>query len=159
MAVSQEQQAPDQHTIDSAREQRADLHVVLVSLEEALAAPAPGRAAPWASRVHDRLVEVAAAFERHIAVTEGPKGLFDNVLRASPRLANGVERLRAEHGRIRGDIADLLVDVRELTRSEGPGADTLREQVLGLLTALARHRQLGADLVYECYAVDIGGGD
>ena len=41
------------------------------------------------------------------------------------------------------------------------GADDVagaREAVLGLLGAFARHRQLGADLVYEAYETDIGGG-
>ena len=34
----------------------------------------------------------------------------------------------------------------------------MRAELTALLVALARHRQRGADLVYEAYAVDIGGG-
>ena len=33
-----------------------------------------------------------------------------------------------------------------------------RVELTALLAALARHRQRGADLVYEAYAVDLGGG-
>ncbi len=33
----------------------------------------------------------------------------------------------------------------------------LRESVMEVLVDLARHRQQGADLLYEAYAVDIGG--
>ena len=36
--------------------------------------------------------------------------------------------------------------------------ERLRSVLTSLLVALARHRQRGADLVYEAYAVDIGGG-
>jgi hypothetical protein len=35
----------------------------------------------------------------------------------------------------------------------------MRDQVTTLLTDLVRHRQHGADLVYEAHAVDIGGSD
>ena len=35
----------------------------------------------------------------------------------------------------------------------------VREEALGLLQAIARHRQRGADLIYEAYSVDIEGGD
>ena len=37
-------------------------------------------------------------------------------------------------------------------------AEDLRVELTALLAALARHRQRGADLVYEAYAVDLGGG-
>ena len=35
--------------------------------------------------------------------------------------------------------------------------EAMRDRLLALLGTLARHRQRGADLVYEAYAVDIGG--
>lgn len=153
-------QIGDASLLDATRHQRSDLRTVVVRLEEALAAPAPGRPREWAGRVHERLVDVAAAFERHIAVTEGPDGLFDAVLRADPRLANAVSGLGNEHTDIRQSIADVLVMVRELART-GADGDTarVREAALDLLHRLSRHRQRGADLVYEAYAVDIGGGD
>jgi len=34
-----------------------------------------------------------------------------------------------------------------------------REAINQLLALLARHRQRGSDLIYEAYAVDIGGSD
>ena len=36
--------------------------------------------------------------------------------------------------------------------------DDLRTELTALLAALAKHRQRGADLVYEAFDVDIGGG-
>ncbi len=41
-------------------------------------------------------------------------------------------------------------------RSDDENA-AIREQALQLLTAIVRHRQLGADLLYEAYDVDVGG--
>lgn len=139
-----------------ARARRADLHEVIVALEQAIAAPAPRPA--WAQHVHDALVDVGAAFERHIAVVEGPGGLFEEVTAAAPRLANALELLRAEHMRIRAAITAALDAVR-LTPESTPSTDTGREAVLAVLERLMRHRQHGADVVYDAYALDIGSGD
>jgi hypothetical protein len=139
-----------------ARAKRAHLHEVIVALEEAIAAPAPRPA--WAQHVHDALVELGAAFERHIAVVEGPEGLFEEVTHAAPRLANALDRLRSEHQGIRGAIVSALDAVR-LTSGTSPATDDGREAVLGVLDRLMRHRQHGADVVYDAYAVDIGAGD
>lgn len=142
-----------------ARLRRADLHKVLVELEAALASPASGRIEEWSLRVHEGLVELGAAFERHIAVTEGPQGLFDEIRGFAPRLANGVDLLGREHRELRRAIGEALDAVQRIrtTRDEPPANG--RESVLDVLEQLMRHRQRGADLVYEAYAVDIGGGD
>jgi hypothetical protein len=145
--------------LEEARDKRADLHACIVSLEEAIAAPATGRALDWAMRVHDALVEVGAAFERHIAVVEGPEGLFDEVTNVAPRLTNALRQLADEHRVIRGLIAEALDSVRHIAGARGGAADQGRAAVLVVLEHLMRHRQLGADVVYEAYAVDIGTGD
>jgi hypothetical protein len=51
----------------------------------------------------------------------------------------------------------------QLATGPGPGeyddwSERKRADLTTLLVALARHRQRGADLVYEAYDVDIGGG-
>jgi hypothetical protein len=146
--------------LEAARDQRSELRATLTRFEKAIAAAVPGRALDWAAHAHDALVDVAAAFERHIAVTEGPEGLFDAVLRTSPRMANAVRTLGDEHVRIRDELADLLVTVRAVARSGDPAeALRVRERAVDVLAALSRHRQSGADLVYEAYAVDLGAGD
>jgi len=43
------------------------------------------------------------------------------------------------------------------TFAEEEWVDAQRDRLLALLGSLVRHRQRGADLVYEAYAVDIGG--
>lgn len=150
----------DSWLLETTRHQRSDLHIAAVRLEEALAAPAPGRLREWAAGVHDRMTEVSAALERHIVMTESADGLFDAVRRANPRLAKAVARLCVEHTELRNAIADGFAAVDALARSDDPaGAAGVRKQASDLLTELSGHRQRGADLVYEAYAVDIGGGD
>lgn len=147
------QQRRDTAALRAARARRADLHGVLVALEAALAKPVPGRVDEWCADVHEALVEVSATFERHIATTEAPDGLYAEIMASQPRLAGVLDRLRGEHTTIRETIAATLVSLRASPAS----ADDVREQVMNLLARLIRHRQHGADLVYEAYALDIGG--
>jgi hypothetical protein len=130
------------------------------ALENAVAAPTPGRAADWAHAVHETLVQLGASFERHIAITERPEGLFEEITKAAPRLAGGVAKLAQEHREIREAVARAIDAVRDRS-SVVPGNSLTegREAVLDLINRLMRHRQRGADLIYEAYQVDVGVGD
>jgi hypothetical protein len=141
-----------------ARAQRADLRESMLQLEHALARPAPGRVDQWSERVHDALIDLAATFERHIAVTEGDTGFLAEIREHSPRLINAIERLCAEHERIREELSSTLTHIRRMpAHADDDQVDELREHVTELVTDLVRHRQHGADLVWEAHAVDIGG--
>ena len=145
---------PDQVLLEALRRHRADLRESMNALEQALAAPVPGRPAAWAERVHVALVELSADFREHVEITEGPGGLYRGLLTTAARLSNAVARLTHEHAQIRELVEDLL------TRAVGPDvdyADRVRDLGMALLGRLVRHRQRGSDLVYEAYAVDIGG--
>jgi hypothetical protein len=141
--------------LDALRRLRAELRGSMGALELALASPAAGRVGAWAERVSVALGELSADFRTHVAVTEGPHGAHREVLDSAPRLSNAVDHLVAEHAVIAALIADLLA------RSSNPvpdeDVDAVRELATGLLGRLARHRQRGADLVYEAYETDIGG--
>jgi hypothetical protein len=141
--------------LDALRQVRAELRGSMGALELALASPAAGRVGAWAERVSVALGELSADFRTHVAVTEGPHGAHREVLDSAPRLSNAVDHLVAEHAVIAALIADLLA------RSSNPvpdeDVDAVRELATGLLGRLARHRQRGADLVYEAYETDIGG--
>ncbi|HEV7203908.1 MAG TPA: hypothetical protein VGN18_04820 [Jatrophihabitans sp.] len=143
--------------LDAVRIRRAELRETLNSLENTLAAPAAGRAVVWGEAVHDVLLTVAGDFGAHVEVTEGPHGLHQSILGGDLRLANAVGALTAEHAQIAEEIAMLVAD------SSPPVAPAdvaeLRERATRLLGHLVRHRQRGADLVYEAYQTDIGGGD
>jgi len=142
-------------SLEAVRRRRAELRESLGRLEQALAAPAPQRADAWTSRVSAALAALSDDFHTHIEVTEGPDGLYRDVLASSPRLAHAVATLQAEHGEIAACIDDLRICVDEATGAEGVAQ--ARELGVSLLGRLVRHRQRGADLVYQAYEEDIGG--
>jgi hypothetical protein len=146
--------APDPG-LDALRRVRAELGGSMAALEQALVPPISGRHAAWAERVDVALVELSADFDEHVAVTEGPDGLHDAVLAATPRLSNAVRRLAGEHTAIRRLVGDLLALVRPPVAAGE--VDAIRELGTALLGRLARHRQHGADLIHEAYQVDLGG--
>ena len=145
---------PDQALLEALRRQRAELRDSMSALELALAGPASSDPKRWTERVQVALVEMSADFREHIDVTEGPAGLYVDVLAAAPRLAGAVSHLTREHTQISELVGDLLVRVRT-----PDGADTAKVREVGttLLGVLVRHRQRGSDLVYEAYELDIGG--
>ena len=57
------------------------------------------------------------------------------------------------------DDTDRLIDRLDHVPTERSTEETeaLREQALGILAGIVRHRQRGADLLYEAYDVDVGG--
>jgi hypothetical protein len=148
------QPTPDQD-VDLLRRRRAELRDSMAALEHALAAPAPGRAAAWTEPVHLALVQLSADLRVHIDITEGGDGLHRAVLATTPRLSNAVTRLSRDHVLLQSLIEDLL------TRVTGPASeesvDAVRHDATTLLGQLVRHRQRGADLIFEAYEADIGG--
>jgi hypothetical protein len=148
---------PDQELLTALRRRRADLRDSISALEDALAAPAPGRPSAWAERVHVALVELSADFREHIDITESPTGLYRGLLTTAPRLSNAVARLTREHSEIADLVNDLLARGSGRDGTDGTDVDPVRDLGMALLGKLVRHRQRGSDLVYEAYAVDVGG--
>lgn len=142
------------HTL---RLRRAELRESIGALEAALAAPAGGRAVVWGERVHTALVAVAGDFREHVAVTEGEGGLHQAILAGDLRLANAVNALTSEHQLIGAELAALVEDTEPPVTAED--AVQVRERATRLLGIILGHRQRGADLIYEAFQTDIGGGD
>ena len=143
--------------IESVRVRRAGLKSAMSGLEVAIAAPAPGRLEEWAAGVRDALGMLQEVWTRHIVETEAPGAFLDDLDEEAPRLYNQSLRLREEHC----EILSILLEVDDRLQpdhGDPEWVERLRSVLTSLLVALARHRQRGADLVYEAYAVDIGGG-
>jgi len=138
-------------SLAAARRHRVELLGTIHAFERAIAVPS---AEPdWRHHVARRLGRLRQAFTDHVEVTEGSDGLYAELLTAAPRLARAVGVLVREHVivvRTLDTFAQRLDDPSiEVERFRGWASDLLRE--------LSRHRQRGADLVYEAYATDIGG--
>lgn len=135
----------------SARKRRYALQEAIGEVEQAVAAPA---AEPtWHSQLEVRLLGLGLALGQHVEEVEGPDGLLAELMTEAPRLANHIRRVEAEHP----VLTEQLAGVIDLVAAEAE-AGVVRAAVMEVLSGLSRHRQQGADLVYEAYKVDIGGG-
>ena len=105
----------------------------------------------WWSGLSRAVAQLRTAFSAHVDVTEGPTGHYAGLLEHAPRLARGVNDLVDEH-------RDVLAAFNELEDTiERVSPDRVRRQTVRVLRKVWRHRQRGADLVYEAYVIDIGG--
>jgi hypothetical protein len=141
--------------LEALRLRRAELRDSMSALEQALAAPAPGRLDAWAERVQVALVELLSDFREHVAIAEGPNGVYRGVLSTTPRLSEEVARLTRDHAEISHLLDHLLGCVSGAPLNDG--VDGVRDLGTALLARLIRSRQRSADLVYEAYQSDIGG--
>lgn len=144
--------------LDEARRRRATLHDSLVHLEESISSPAAARIPDWTAEVLKEMQQVREAFEQHVLVTEKPEGLYDEILERAPRLTSGVSKLKDEHPSIAEAIETM---VQRLEQTEIGGVtwplEDARDDLQRLIGMVVKHRQRGADLVWEAYNVDIGG--
>ena len=147
----------DPDPLASVRVRRDELYEAMLALERAVSVPARGRVATWVAGVGDRLDELAAAWRDHIAGTEAPDGLFAEILDREPRLAHGVDRLRASHVAL-SDSFDAAA-VRLAATDDDAAVEKVRAALLDLIHRLFEHRSYGAELVYEAYDVDLSAGD
>jgi hypothetical protein len=144
-------------TLAETARRRADLRDALVDVEQAISRPAVGREPEWTKGVVLRLEGLAHAIEEHVEITERPEGLYDEISTKAPHLATKIDRLREEHPVLRDRAQVLLTKLQ--TTAIGPGwpLDAARDDLQRLLGQIVRHRQLGSDLVWEAYNLDIGG--
>lgn len=133
---------------------RAQLRESAAAVDEALAHPI-AREADWRERVRAALAELDHDFSGHVELTEGPGGLYDRIIAAAPRLSTSVDRLRDEHGQFSERIDGFISALED--GQAATDVKSLREDVTALIGQLVRHRQKGADLIYEAYEVDLGG--
>lgn len=154
-------QDPNEGSVESSlhtvRLRRFELGEAADQIEESLARPSSEPM--WSHRVLESLDALKVAFDEHVQEVERPEGLLNRLLEDDPRLANSVTRMHDEHVEI-----DLrLNEVRDLICSCEPDCghtqiEDVRVAAVDTLSLISRHRQAGADLVYEAYNVDIGGG-
>jgi hypothetical protein len=140
------------------RHRRAALVGACSTLEAALSAPVAS--AHWPEGLGNAVTALLATFGEHVTLTETPGGTIDQLRERAPRLSDRIDRLAEQHVTITAD-AERLMDRLDHLPTERTADDSaaVREQALELLTAIVRHRQLGADLLYEAYDVDVGGPD
>ena len=140
--------------LEVAARRRRELREALVAFEGALASPMRDRVT-WHAEAKDALESLGHAFEDHVAATEAGGGLYDEMREKSPHLRTKANRLREEHPAITAALIDAT------TRLAAPPADEadaegIRDELQRLMGRIVKHRQHGADLVWDAYAIDIG---
>ena len=111
----------------------------------------------WVVAVGVALDGLADAWHEHVAFTEGPDGLFEELLDDSVEVAPEIDRLRRDH-----EVLDTHVArVRQLLASPSAGPDDIRIllALTGITKLIDQHRRRGADLLYRVYSVDVSAGD
>jgi len=141
--------------LQAAKGQRLSLRRAISGLEEALATRDGGEPTAWLDGLCGALEHLGDVWAVHVEVTEGPGGLYQEIVENAPRLASRVGRFRREHA----DLAERIRAGLAAARSAGGDGEVraLRDRMVRLFADLTRHRKRGLDLVYEAYHVDIGG--
>ncbi len=144
-------------TLAETARRRADLREALVDVEQAISRPAVGREADWAKEVVLQLEGLAHAIEEHIEITERPEGLYDEISSKAPRLSTKIGRLREEHPALLNRTQQLIARLQTTGVGVAWPLEEARDDLQRLLGQIVRHRQLGSDLIWEAYNLDIGG--
>lgn len=140
--------------LEAAARRRRELREALAEFEDALASPIRDREA-WRVEVTGALDGLTRAFEIHVVETEAPDGLYAEMEETAPHLAAKAGRLREEHPQITSALADGRQSLED-PLSDDAAVESVREGLQRLMGRIVRHRQHGADLVWEAYAIDIG---
>ncbi len=147
---------PHNAPLDELRRRRAELRQSMGALEFAIAAPVRDDPARWADEVAHAMRALESDFRDHLDVTEGAKGLYQDLRSTAPRLSRRITRLADEHQ----ELSRLIAEVDELIAAapaEPAKIPDLRRTATRMLSRLAKHRQRGSDLVWDAYAFDVGG--
>jgi hypothetical protein len=149
---------PRTPALQEAAKRRRTLHEALVGLEFAISSPAAGRIPDWTNLVTKEVTAIRDAWDQHVDTTEKPGGLYEEIVGISPRLSSTVDRLRDEHPDITHAVAQMLSRLEQVEIGGLPWPlDDARDDLQRFIGKVIRHRQKGADLVWEAYNLDIGG--
>jgi hypothetical protein len=146
-------------TLEEVVRRRADLYQAILALEQAAAEPADGREEQWARAAVEALEAVEREIVDHIEITERDHGLYDEIIDVAPRLSRNIDLLRAEHPEMSEATATLRARLASSPPRDGEAVAETREAIGLVLAQLVSHRRRGADLLWEAYSLDTGGGE
>jgi hypothetical protein len=136
--------------------QRGHLRNAAASFQEAAGDVTAERDA-WITGVERALSGLGAAWREHVEFTEGPDGLFEELLDDSVEVAPEVDHLRRDHQVLEAAIARAWQLLASPTA--GPDDTKLLQSLTGIGKQVDQHRRRGADLLYQVYSVDVSAGD
>ncbi len=153
---------PESTELASIQRRREALFEAVIGLEDALASPI-GDHERWRLRVAMAVDHAVARISEHVAQTEGPGNILDEIVSVAPRLDRRVTQMKVDHENLEKAAHGLALAVADLTPDDGASAGrsedraiAVRNRAVDVMGQIARHRQRGADLLYEAYSVDLG---
>jgi hypothetical protein len=138
--------------LDRVEPQRGRLGEALRAYELAAVNPRPG----WSAGLGTPLAGLRRAFEEHVEFTEGPDGLFDEMLHDDTiEVSSEIDQLRRDH-----IVVIAAMDRAGEALANPPSDDDhLRELMASVARLVGKHRRRGAQLLYDVYSVDTSAGD
>ena len=146
-------------TLEEVVRRRADLHQAILALEQVAAQPTTAREGQWVAAVIGALEQVEREIVDHIEITEREDGLYDEIIEVAPRLSRNIELLRDEHPEMQRATAALRARLASATVPGDQATAETKAAIGQVLAQLSSHRRRGADLLWEAYSLDTGGGE
>ena len=143
----------------TSRGDRASMLTAMHSLEAALAAGIPARETEWRERVRSSAKTLLSTMQHQSDEFEAKRGLLQNVIQDAPRLVDRVGELRMLHHAALDLLSQLTTQVEPSRSSNTLSTDEVRSQFAEVISTIRRLQAIEADLIYEAYQVDLGGGD
>ena len=130
----------------------------LRSVEDALAAPTPGREDQWLELVVHALGDLTTALGTQAGADADNASLLSEIAVDEPRLQPRIRRLRQEHDDLRAAASSIR---EQITPTAGVHIDTadIRDRLASIARRLRQHRAREADLIYEAVNINLGVGD
>ncbi len=152
---------PYARSSEASRRGRTSAGDALAVLEDALAAPTPGRQLQWLKGVSAALDAFIARLDSQASSDLADDSLLAEIGRDHPRFQPHIERLHAEHRDLRSSATSLRSQIAATADTRDADVDTadIRDRLAAITRDYRRHRAHEADLVYEAVTVDLGGGD
>lgn len=147
-----------QPAADASRVDRNVSHDALRTLEDALAAPAPGREGNWLARVHAALADLADALAAQAGRDSESASILSEIAAEEPRFRSRIEHLRREHDDLSASVTSLLTQISPDPDREPDTAD-IRDRLASVARRFRQHRAREADLIYEAVNINLGIGD
>jgi hypothetical protein len=130
----------------------------LRDLEDALAAPTPGREERWLHAVVNAVDRLTEALGTQAGDDAETASLLSEIAVEEPHLKPRIDRLRQEHHDLRAAAASIR---DQITPATGVGIDTadIRDRLASVARRARQHRAREADLIYAAVNINLGVGD
>ncbi len=112
----------------------------------------------WASCLAEQLVKLHGKFYRQFREEERSQSL-DDMVQKKPQMSQKLADLHEEHGRILGDLREIVGSTMVYSEGKPPPDSRLRLRTVSLLDQFEEHQREEMDLFQRLYTFDIGVGD